>query len=99
MNQVKPKNATTIAGLLDERSEGIAARYDFRSYRCALHIGATLVRPRTVHSRWQGFPVSQEHRSCPPFHCLFDSILLSSAQEAAHFALRKEPNYFTRLNN
>jgi hypothetical protein len=54
MNQVKPKNATTIAGLLDERSEGIAARYDFRSYRCALHIGATLVRPRTVRSQWQG---------------------------------------------
>jgi hypothetical protein len=56
------------------------------------------VRERFVLSGKEFF-VSQEHRSCPPFHCLFDAILLSSAQEAAHFALRKEPNYFTRLNN
>ena len=54
MNQVKPMDATTIAGLLDERSEGIEARYDSRSYRCALHIGAMLRRPRTVRFQWQG---------------------------------------------
>jgi len=41
MSQAKPMDATTIAGLLDERSEGIEARYDSRSYRCALHIGVT----------------------------------------------------------
>jgi hypothetical protein len=47
-------DATTIAGLHDERSEGIEARYDSRSYRCALHIGAMLRRPRTVRFQWQG---------------------------------------------
>ena len=47
-------DATTIAGLLDERSEGTKARYDSGSYRCALHIGAMLRRPRTVRFQWQG---------------------------------------------
>jgi predicted PP-loop superfamily ATPase len=47
-------DATAIAGLLNERSEGIEARYDSRSYRCALHIGAMSRRPRTVRFQWQG---------------------------------------------
>ena len=100
INELESKDAATIAGLLDEKSEGIEARYDSRSYRCALHLGATLRRPRTVRFQWQGIlrelkgtEVSALRLSdrCNP--------VLSIAQETTDFAVRKELNYFTCLNN
>jgi hypothetical protein len=100
MNQVKPMDAKTIAGLPDERSEGIEARYDSRSYRCALHIGAMLRRPRTVRFQWQG--ILRELRAPKlsafplPVRC---NPVLSIAQETADFEVRKELKHFARLNN
>jgi hypothetical protein len=100
INQLESKDAATIAGLLDERPEGIEARYDSRSYRCALHLGAILRRPRTVRFQWQG--ILRELRAPKlsafplPVRC---SPVLSVTKENAYFALRKQPNYFTCLNN
>jgi hypothetical protein len=97
---MESKDAATLAGLLDERSEGIEARYDSRSYRCALHIGAMLRRPRTVRFQWQGILrelKGTEVSALPlPDRC---NRVLSIAQKTADFEVRKELNYFTCLNN
>lgn len=97
MNQVKPVDATTIAGLLDERSE---ARYDSGSYRCALHIGTMLRRSSTVRFQWQGIlrELRAPNLSAFPLPVRCDPVL-SIAQETADFEVRKELKHFARINN
>ena len=93
-------NAASIADLLDDRSEETEPRYDSRSYRCALHIGAMLRRPRTVRFQWQGIFRELRAPKLSAFPLLVRcNPVLSIAQETADFALRKELNYFSRLNN
>ena len=95
-------DATIIAGLFDERSEGTEARYDSDSgtYRCALHIGTMLRRSRTVRFQWQGIfrELRAPNLSVFPLPVRCDSVL-SIAQETADFEIRKELKHFARLNN
>jgi hypothetical protein len=99
MNEMELLDAKTIAGLPKDKFE-MERRYNSRSYRCALHMQAILRRPKTVWFHWQGIlreisgaEVRQFDHGCSP---QFSGL---TTRETAHFDLRKEPNYFTRLNN
>ena len=100
MNETKPLEATTVAGLPKDRLDEMERSYNSRSYRCALHIRAMLRRPKTVRFHWQGILrelSAAEVRQFAPACSLQSSGPIT--QEAVHSEFRKEPNYFTRLNN
>ena len=52
MTEVGLWDAAPAGGVHNDRA--IVPRCGSRSYRCALHIGAMLRRPRTVRFQWQG---------------------------------------------
>ena len=99
MNEIELLEAATVAELPNNRFTR-ERRYNSRSYRCALHMRAMLRRPKTVRFHWQGILrelSGAEVRQFAPAHSLQSSDLIT--QEPAYFDFRKEPNYFTRLNN
>jgi hypothetical protein len=99
MNEMELIEATTVAELPNNRF-AMERSYNSRSYRCALHMRAMLRRPRTVRFHWQG--ILRELSGAEVRHfapaCSLQSFGLIT-QETAHSEFRKEPNYFTRLNN
>jgi hypothetical protein len=100
MNEMELLDGTTVAGLPKDRFDEMERRYNSRSYRCALHMRAMLRRPKTARFHWQGILrelSGVEVRWFPPACSMQSSGLIT--RETAHFELRKEPNYFTRLNN
>jgi len=100
MNEMELLDATTVAGLPKNRFDEMEGSYNSRSYRCALHMRAMLRRPKTVRFHWQGILrelSGTEVRQFGPACSLQSSGLIT--REAAHSEFRKEPNYFTRLNN
>jgi len=100
MNEMELLDATSVAELPKDRFDEMERSYNSRSYRCALHMGAMLRRPKTVRFHWQGIlrELSRaEVRQFGPAHSLQSSGLLT--REVMHSEFRKEPNYFTRLNN
>ncbi len=93
-------DATSVAGLPKNRFDEMEGSYNSRSCRCALHMRAMLRRPKTVRFHWQGILrelSGTEVRQFGPACSLQSSGLIT--REAAHSEFRKEPNYFTRLNN
>ena len=88
MNEMELLDAATVSGLPKDRFDEMERSYNSRSYRCALHIGAILWRPRTVRFQWQG--ILRELRAPKlsafplPVRC---NPVLSITQETAHFAL------------
>jgi hypothetical protein len=99
MNEMELLEATTVAELPNKRF-AMERSYNSRSYRCALHMRAMLRRPKTVRFHWQGILrelSGAEVRRFAPV-CSLQSFGLIT-QETAHSEFRKEPNYFTRLNN
>jgi hypothetical protein len=99
MNEMELIEATTVAALPNNRF-AMERSYNSRSYRCALHMRAMLRRPKTVRFHWQGILrelSGAEVRQFATTHSLQSSDL--STRETAHSEFRKEPNYFTRLNN
>ena len=100
MNEMELLDATSVAGLPKIRFDEMERCYNSRSYRCALHMRAMLRRPKTVRFHWQGILrelSGTEVRQFGPACSLQSSGLIT--REAAHSEFRKEPNYFTRLNN
>jgi hypothetical protein len=99
MNEIELLEATTVAELPNNRF-AMERSYNSRSYRCALHMRAMLRRPKTVRFHWQG--ILRELSGAEVRHfapaCSLQSFGLIT-QETAHSEFRKEPNYFTRLNN
>jgi hypothetical protein len=99
MNEMELLEATTVAELPNNRF-AMEGSYNSRSYRCALHMRAMLRRPKTVRFHWQGilreFSGAEVRQFAPA--CSLQSFGLIT-QETAHSEFRKEPNYFTRLNN
>ena len=99
MNEMELLEATTVAELPNNRF-AMERSYNSRSYRCALHMRAMLRRPKTVWFHWQGilreFSGAEVRQFAPA--CSLQSFSLIT-QETAHSEFRKEPNYFTRLNN
>ena len=98
MTEVGLWYATPAGGVPNDRPVGPLC--GSRSYRCALHMRAMLRRPKTVRFHWQGILrelSGAEVRRFAPAHSLQSSDLIT--QEPAYFEFRKEPNYFTRLNN
>jgi hypothetical protein len=99
MNEMELLEATTVAELPNNRF-AMERSYNSRSYRCALHMRAMLRRPKTVRFHWQG--ILRELSGAEVRHfapaCSSQSFGLIT-QETAHSEFRKEPNYFTRLNN
>ena len=92
-------DATSVAGLPKGRFDEMG-RYNSRSYRSALHMRAMLRRPKTVRFHWQGILrelSGAEVRQFGPARSLQSVGLIT--QETAYSGFRKEPNYFTRLNN
>ena len=99
MNKIELLEATTVAELPNNRF-AMERSYNSRSYRCALHMRAMLRRPKTVRFHWQGILrelSGAEVRQFAPACLLQSSGLIT--RESAHSEFRKEPNYFTRLNN
>jgi hypothetical protein len=99
MNEMELLDATSVAGLPKGRFDEME-RYNSRSYRSALHMRAMLRRPKTVRFHWQGILrelSGAEVRQFGPAHSLQSSDLIT--QETVSVDFRKEPNYFTRLNN
>ena len=99
MKEMELLEATTVAELPNNRF-AIERSYNSRSYRCALHMRAILRRPKTVRFHWQGILrqlSGAEVRQVGPA-CSLQSLGLIT-QEIAYSGFRKEPNYFTRLNN
>ena len=99
MNEMELLEATTAAELPNNRF-AMERSYNSRSYRCALHMRAILRRPKTVRFHWQGILrelSGAEVRQVGPA-CSLQSLGLIT-QETAYSGFRKEPNYFTRLNN
>jgi len=91
--------ATTVAEVPNDRFE-MERCYNSRSYRCVLHTRAMLRRPKTVRFHWQGILrelSGVEVRRFSPA-CSMQSSGLTT-RETAHSEFRKEPNYFTHLNN
>ena len=100
MNEKELLDAATVSGLPKDRFDEMERSYNSRSYRCALHMRAMLRRPKTVRFHWQGILrelSGTEVRQFGPACSLQSSGLIT--REAAHSEFRKEPNYFTRLNN
>ena len=100
MNEMELLDATSVAEPPKDRFDEIERSYNSRSYRCALHMRAMLRRPKTVRFHWQGILrelSGTEVRQFGPACSLQSSGLIT--REAAHSEFRKEPNYFTRLNN
>ncbi len=100
MNEMELLEATSVAELPKDRFDEMEQSYNSRSYRCALHMRAMLRRPRTVRFHWQGILrelSGAEVRQFAPACSLGSSGPIT--QEPAYFDFRKEPNYFTRLNN
>ena len=100
MNEMELLDATSVAGLPKIRFDEMERCYNSRSYRCALHMRAMLRRPKTVRFHWQGILrelSGAEVRQVGPA-CSLQSLGLIT-QEIAYSGFRKEPNYFTRLNN
>ena len=100
MNEMELLDATSVAELPKDRFDEMERSYNSRSYRCALHMRAMLRRPKTVRFHWQGILrelSGTEVRQFGPACSLQSSGLIT--REAAHSEFRKEPNYFTRLNN
>ena len=100
MNEMELLDATSVAGLPKDRFDEMERSYNSRSYRCALHMRAMLRRPKTVRFHWQGILrelSGAEVRQFATTHSLQSSDLIT--REAVHSEFRKEPNYFTRLNN
>ena len=99
MNEMELLEVTTVAELPNNRF-AMERSYNSRSYRCALHMRAMLRRPKTVRFHWQG--ILRELSGAEVRHfapaCSLQSFDLIT-QETAHSDFRKEPNYFTRLNN
>jgi hypothetical protein len=92
--------ATAVVGLPRDRSDKMERCYNSRSYRCALHMGAMLRRPKTIGFHWQGIlrELSRvEVRRLTPACSLQSSGSLT--RETAHFEFPTELNYFTHLNN
>jgi len=54
MNEMELLDATSVAELPKDRFDEMERSYNSRSYRCALHMGAMLRRPKTVRFHWQG---------------------------------------------
>jgi len=99
MNEMELLDATSVAELPKDRFD-MQRSYNSRSYRCALHMRAMLRRPKTVRFHWQGILrelSGAEVRQFAPACSLQSSHLIT--RETAHSGFRKEPNYFTRLNN
>ena len=99
MKEMELLEATTVAELPNNRF-AMERSYNCRSYRCALHMRAILRRPKTVRFHWQGILrelSGAEVRQVGPA-CSLQSLGLIT-QEIAYSGFRKEPNYFTRLNN
>ncbi len=99
MKEMELLEATTVAELPNNRF-AMERSYNSRSYRCALHMRAILRRPKTVRFHWQGILrelSGAEVRQVGPA-CSLQSLGLIT-QEIAYSGFRKEPNYFTRLNN
>ena len=100
MNEMELLEAATVSGLPKDRFDEMERSYNSRTYRCALHMRAMLRRPKTVRFHWQGILrelSGAEVRRFAPARSLQSSDLIT--QEPAYFEFRKEPNYFTRLNN
>jgi hypothetical protein len=99
MNEVELLEATTVAELPNNRFE-MERSYNSRSYRCALHMRAMLRRPKTVRFHWQGILRELSGAEVRQFGlaCSLQSSGLIT-RGAVHSEFRKEPNYFTRLNN
>jgi hypothetical protein len=100
MNQMELLEATTVAEVPNNRFD-MERSYNSRSYRCALHMRAMLRRPKTVRFHWQGILrelSGVEVRGFSPARSI-DTILWFNHPGTAYFEFRKEPNYFTRLNN
>jgi len=100
MNEMELLDATSVAELPKDRFDEMERSYNSRSYRCALHMGAMLRRPKTVRFHWQGILrelSGVEVRRFSPGCSMQSSGLIT--RETAHFEFRKEPNYFTCLNN
>ena len=100
MNEMELLDATPVARLPKDRFDEMERRYDSRSYRCGLHMRALLRRPKTVRFHWQGILrelSGVEVRRFSPACSMQSSGLIT--RETAHFEFRKEPNYFTCLNN
>jgi hypothetical protein len=100
MNETEALETTTVARLPKGRFDEMERSHNSRSYRCALHMRAMLRRPKTVRFHWQG--ILRELSGAEVRHfapaCSLQSFGLIT-QETAHSEFRKEPNYFTRLNN
>ena len=99
-NEMELLDATTVAGLPKDRFDEMERCYNSRSYRSALHMRAMLRRPKTVRFHWQGILrelSGAEVRQFGPAHSLQSCDLIT--QETAYVDFRKEPNYFTHLNN
>ena len=100
MNEMELLDAATVSGLPKDRFDQMERSYNSRSYRCALHMRTMLRHPKTVRFHWRGILrelSGAEVRQFAPAHSLQSSDLIT--QEPAYFDFRKEPNYFTRLNN
>jgi len=100
MNEIELLEATSVAELPKDRFGEMERSYNSRSHRCALHMRAMLRRPKTVRFHCQGIlrelSGAEIRQFALPVRC---NPLVQSHQEAVHSEFRKEPNYFTRLNN
>jgi len=100
MNEIELLEATSVAELPKDRFDEMERSYNSRSYRCVLHMRAMLRRPKTVRFHYQGILrelSGAEVRQFAPACSLQSSGPIT--QEAVHSEFRKEPSYFTRLNN
>ncbi|PYJ50372.1 MAG: hypothetical protein DME87_06600 [Verrucomicrobia bacterium] len=100
MNEMELLDATTVARLPDDRFDEMERRNNSRSYRCGLHMRAMLRRPKTVRFHWQGILrelSGVEVRLFSPACSMQSAGLIT--RETAHSEFRKEPDYFTRVNN
>ena len=100
MNEMELLDAATVSGLPKDRFDQMERSYNSRSYRCGLHMRAMLRRPKTVRFHWQGILRELSGAEVRGFSsaCSMQSSGLIT-RETAHSEFRKEPNYFTRLNN
>jgi len=100
MNEMELLDAATVSGLPKDRFDQMERSYNSRSYRCALHMRAIVEASENGSVSLAGnSPWVEWHRSSAvcPAQSLQSSDLIT--QEPAYFDFRKEPNYFTRLNN